>query len=154
MSTNVDLPDFIALRSRLDSTALSNGDRAALRRVDDLDALELCPALYKLFPGQRPHTGHLRLAFLLPFCQQNKAADSIGAQLAREKVSESRILQVARSKSPMDMIQLRRLLTHVEPAVNWSEFGKALWYWNARSRRQFVEDYYLKLYTSSKGVAL
>lgn len=146
-----DLPDFVALRARFESEAFSNGARAELRRLPDLESVALCPALYRLFPGQKPDDRHLRLAFLLPCCKHDAKAKPLGAQLAKEKVSEARVMQVARAHSPLDLIQLRRLLTHIEPAVNWAEFGKTLWYWNPLSKRQLVENYYLAQFTPAKG---
>lgn len=149
---SVDLPDFPALRARFDSEAFSNGSRAELRRVADPESVALCPALYRLFPGQKPDDRHLRLAFLLPCCKHDAKAPSLGAQLAKAKVAEARVLQVARTQSPPDLIQLRRLLTHIEPAANWQEFGRMIWFWGERVKRQLVEDYYLAQFTPAKGV--
>lgn len=150
---NPDLPDFVALRARFESEAFSNGARAELRRLPDMESVALCPALYRLFPGQKPDDRHMRLAFLLPCCKHDAKAKSLGTQLAKAKpkISEARVLQVARAHSPLDLIQLRRLLTHAERAVNWAEFGKALWFWGDRARRQLVEDYYLAQFTPAKG---
>lgn len=148
---SAELPDFVALRARFESETFSNGARAELRRLPDMESVALCPALYRLFPGQRPDDRHLRLAFMLPCCKHDAKARSLGAQLAEAKVSEARVLQVARTHSPLDLIQLRRVLTHAEPAVNWADFGKTLWFWGARARRQLVEDYYLAQFTPAKG---
>ena len=148
---NPELPDFVALRARFESEAFSIGARAELRRVADMDSVGLCPALYRLFPGQKPDDRHLRLAFLLPCCKHDGKAKSLGTQLAKAKVNEERVLQVARAQSPLDLIQLRRLLAHIDPAVDWAEFGKTLWFWGGRARRQLVEDYYLAQFTPAKG---
>lgn len=148
---SAELPDFVALRARFENEAFSNGSRAELRRLPDMESVALCPALYRLFPGQKPDDRHLRLAFLLPCCKHDAKAKSLGAQLSKARISEERVLQVARAHSPLDLIQLRRLLTHIEPAVNWAEFGKALWYWSSLSKRRFVEDYYLAQFTPAKG---
>lgn len=148
---SADLPDFVALRARFESEAFSNGARAELRRLPDMETVALCPALYRLFPGQKPDDRHLRLAFLLPCCKHDAKAKSLGTQLAKAKVREARVLQVARAHSPLDLIQLRRLLAHINPAVNWAEFGKTLWYWGDRARRQLVEDYYLAQFPLAKG---
>lgn len=148
---SADLPDFVALRARFESEAFSTGARAELRRLPDVESVALCPTLYRLFPGQKPGERHLRLAFVLPCCKHDAKAKSLGAQLAKAKVGEARVLQVARTQAPLDLIQLRRLLTHIEPAVNWAEFGKALWYWNHLTKRQLVEDYYLAQFTPAKG---
>ena len=144
-------PDFVALKARFDSEAFPNGARAELRRVAEPDDVALLPALYRLFPGQKPGERHLRLGFLLPHAQHAANARSIGAQLAAAKVGEARVLQVARSRAPLDIIQLRRLLILLDRAVDWQAFGKMAWYWNDISKRQLVEDYYLTKFTPAKG---
>lgn len=146
-----ELLDFVALKARFDSEAFSNGMRAELRRVAEPEEVALLPALYRLFPGQRPDERHYRIAFLLPCAKQAANAKSLGAQLAAAKVSEARVLQVARSRSPLDMVQLRRLLGHAGVAIDWNVFGKMLWYWNDISKRQLVEDFYLAQFTPAKG---
>jgi CRISPR system Cascade subunit CasB len=150
---NADIPNFVALRARFESEAFSNGTRAELRRAVDPDEVALHPALYRLFPGQRPDERHRRLAFLLPCCRHDAKATSVGTQLAKAGISEARLLQVARSDSPLDLIQLRRLLVHAEPAVNWTKFGKMIWCWGKRAKRQLVEDYYLAQFSPVKGDA-
>jgi CRISPR system Cascade subunit CasB len=147
-----ELPDFAALKFRFDSDAFPTGARAELRRVAGLDEVAFCPALYRLFPGQKPDQRHLRVAFLLPSCRHEAKAKTLGAQLAAAKIAEARILQVARARTPQDLIQLRRLLAYIQPAVDWQEFGRTLWYWNDQSKRQLVESYYLAQFTPAKGV--
>lgn len=149
MSAN--LPDFVALKARFENAAFPTGARAELRRVADPESVAFCPALYRLFPGQKPDERHLRLAFVLPCCKHEAKAKPLGAQLATARVAEARVLQVARAQWPLDLIQLRRLLAHIEPAVNWLEFGKMLWFWGERAKRQLVEDYYLAKFTPVKG---
>lgn len=146
-----ELPDFVALKMRYDNESFPTGARAELCRVAEPDDVAFTPALYRLFPGQRPDERHLRLAYLLPHCRHAPKAKSLGAQLAEAKVSEARVLQVARSHAPLDLVQLRRLLTHIEPAVDWSEFGRTVWYWNDRAKRQLVEDFYIGRFTPAKG---
>lgn len=146
-----ELPDFVALRNRYGDENFPTGARAELRRVAEPNDVALTPALYRLFPGQKPDDRHLRLAFLLPCCKHSTKAKSLGAQLAEAKVAEARILQVARAHAPLDIVQLRRLLTHIEPTVDWSEFGRMVWYWNERAKRQFVEDFYIARFTPAKG---
>ena len=148
---SAELPDFVALKMRYDNESFSTGARAELRRVAVPDDVALTPALYRLFPGQKPDDRHLRLAFLLPCCKHEAKAKSLGAQLAEAKVAEARVLQVARAHAPLDMVQLRRLLTYVEPTVNWSEFGRMIWYWNDRAKRQLVEDFYIARFNPAKG---
>lgn len=144
-------PDFVALKARFDSEAFPNGARAELRRVVEPDDVALLPALYRLFPGQKPDDRHLRLAFLLPYAKHAANAKPFGAQLAAAKIAEARVLQVARSRAPLDIVQLRRLLIHLDPAVDWQAFGKTLWYWNNISKRELVEVYYLAKFTPAKG---
>ncbi|OGS99823.1 MAG: type I-E CRISPR-associated protein Cse2/CasB [Gallionellales bacterium RBG_16_56_9] len=148
---SAELPDFVALKMRYDNESFSTGARAELRRVAEPEDIALTPALYRLFPGQKPDDRHLRLAFLLPCCKHEAKAKSLGAQLAEAKVAEARVLQVARAHAPLDMVQLRRLLTYVEPTVNWSEFGRMIWYWNDRAKRQLVEDFYIARFNPAKG---
>ena len=146
-----ELPDFVALKMRYDNETFPTGARAELRRVAEPDDVALTPALYRLFPGQRPDDRHLRLAFLLPCCKHAAKAKSLGAQLANAKVAEARVLQVARAHAPLDMVQLRRLLAHIEPTVDWSEFGRMVWFWEPKDKRKFVEDFYIARFTPAKG---
>lgn len=146
-----ELPDFVALKARFDSEAFPNGARAELRRVADPEGVAFLPALYRLFPGQRPDDRYHRIAFLLPYARHATKAKPLGAQLAYAKIAEARVLQVARSRAPLDLIQLRRLLSHADPALDWQVFGKTLWYWNEISKRQLVEDFYLAQFTPAKG---
>ena len=148
---SAELPDFVALLNRYDSESFPTGARAELRRVAEPEDIALTPALYRLFPGQKPDDRHLRLAYLLPCCKHAAEAKSLGTQLAQAKVAEARVLQVARSRAPLDMVQLRRLLTYVKPTVNWSEFGRMVWYWNDRAKRQLVEDFYIARFNPAKG---
>lgn len=146
-----ELPDFVALKMRYDNESFPTGARAELRRVAEPDDVAFTPALYRLFPGQRPDERHLRLAYLLPYCKHASRTKPLGAQLAEAQVAEARVLQVARSQAPLDLVQLRRLLMHIEPAVDWSEFGRTIWYWNDRAKRQLVEDFYIARFTPAKG---
>lgn len=146
-----ELPDFVALKMRYDSDSFPTGARAELRRVAEPDGVAFCPALYRLFPGQKPDDRHLRLAYLLPCCKHDPHAKSLGAQLVAAKVAEARVLQVARAHAPLDMVQLRRLLAYVEPAVNWTEFGEMIWKWNKYQKRKFIEQFYLAQFTPAKG---
>jgi len=146
-----ELLDFVALKKRYDDENFPTGARAELRRVAEPDDVALTPALYRLFPGQRPDDRHLRLAFLLPCCKHATKAKSLGAQLAEAKVAEARVLQVARAHAPLDMVQLRRLLAHIEPTVDWSEFGRMIWFWEPKDKRKLVEDFYIARFNPAKG---
>lgn len=146
-----ELPDFVALKTRYDDESFPTGARADLRRAAEPDDVALTPALYRLFPGQRPNVRYLRVAYLLPYAKHAAKAKSLGAQLAEAKVAEARVLQVARAHEPLDMIQLRRLLMQIEPTVDWSEFGTMVWFWNERAKRQLVEDFYIARFSPVKG---
>lgn len=145
-----ELPDFVAIHQLYSS--LPPGQRAELRRVSEPDDLSLTPALYRLFPGVRPDDRHRRVAFFLPWCKQ--AAGDIpdfSRQLMERHVTDTRILQVARAVSPLDLIQFRRVVMHTEPVVDWRKFGALLWFWGEKSKRTIVEDYYLAQFANSKG---
>ncbi len=146
-----ELPDFIALRARYDDKSFPSGAKAELRRVAEPDDLALTTALYRLFPGARPDDRHLRLAYLLPWCKHASKTTSLGVQLAEAKVAEARVLQTARARAPLDLVQLRRLVMHIEPAVDWTAFGRTLWFWGERAKREIVEDFYITRFKPAKG---
>ena len=146
-----ELPDFVALRNIYDGGSFPTGAHAELRRVAEPDDVAFTSALYRLFPGQPPDERHRRVAFLLPCCKHATKACSVGAQLAGAMVAEARVLQIARARAPLDMVQLRRLLTYIEPTVNWSKFGRMIWYWDDRAKREFVEDFYIARFNPTKG---
>jgi len=143
--------NFVGLKMRYDNETFPTGARAELRRVAEPNDVAFTPALYRLFPGQHPDDRHLRLAYLLPCCKHAAKAKSLGAQLAEAKVAEARVLQVARSHTPLDIIQLRRLLTYIEPTVDWAKFGQMIWDWDDCAKRQLVEDFYIARFTPAKG---
>jgi len=144
-----EIPHFAALRVRYDE--LPSGARAELRRVAVPDDLSLTTALYRLFPGERPDDWHRRLAYLLPWCRHAAKAKRLGAQLADANVADARVLQTARAHAPLDIVQLRRLVMHIEPAVDWANFGRMVWFWRPDDKRQLVEDFYLAKFASAKG---
>lgn len=154
-------PDFLSLWGRY--TALSPGDKAVLRRVAEPDELREFHALYALFPFGRAHDGWLRVAFLLPWCDdcgdnRRDSAFSLGKLLVNKKISEMRVFQVARAKSPTDIIQFRRLAIQLNhPKMDWGKLGWLLYRsepdgsWNRESKRQLVENFYLAKFTPAKG---
>jgi CRISPR system Cascade subunit CasB len=147
-----DLPDFAGLWDRYQATTFPAGARAELRRVGEPADLALTTALYRLFPGERPDERHRRVAFLLPWCDGAKGkSPGFAEQMVAKGISEARVLQVARAPSPLDMIYFRRLAMHVEPVVEWANFGPILWFWGDRSKRRIMEDFYLALFKTSKG---
>ncbi len=133
---------------------LRPGPKAELRRAaTPADLLEV-PAFYRLFSG-RGNTewekqAYQRLIFCLPCIKQHiEKPVSLGAALARSDesgrstVGEKRLFQIIRSESPNDMIQLRRILKMVEPTVNWPLAARQLWFWNTRSKRDLLENYFM-----------
>lgn len=138
-----DRPDFVGVYERFKK--MDTGYQAIMRRVSEPDNLRDTPALYRLYPGERPHDGWVRVAFFLPWCDHKDAAASFGAQLAQSGVPESRIFQVARAHFPLDLIQLRRLAIQIKPAVSWQTLGELLFYWGEKKKRQFVEEYFIAL---------
>lgn len=143
---NQKRPEFMALYEAWEQ--LPKGPKAELRRVGRPDELILVPAFYRLFSGRAMQEweklAYQRLIFCLPCIKHTDNDIGLGKALARGKgVSEKRLFQVIRSDTPNDMIQLRRILQMVEPSVNWSNTAKLLWYWNERSKRDLLEDYFI-----------
>ena len=147
---NKEPPDFSSLWQRFAS--LSPGQKAELRRVSDPEDLrDYTSVVYRLFPGQSLHAGHLRVAFLLPWIEHVDNPAGLGRQWVEAKVADARVLQVARSDEPNDLIQFRRLAMQVKPRVDWSTFWKTLWYWGPRAKRGLVENFYLAKFAPIKG---
>ena len=55
-----------------------------------------------------------------------------------------------RADYPNDIIQLRRILQHIKPAVNWPNAARQIYFWNSkdsggvkRNKRQLLEDFVL-----------
>jgi len=146
---NSTTPDFALLWRSYEQ--LTPGQKAELRRVAEPEDLRDYASVYRLFPGQPLDDRHLRLAFLLPWCEQAAEAPSLARQYLKEGVAEARILQVARADKPNDIKQFRRLAMQVKPRVNWAEFGKTLWFWGVNAKRSLVEQYYLAKFEPAKG---
>lgn len=134
-----DKPDFKALWARWER--LEPGPKAELRRVRDPVDLTNVPAFYRLTSGLA-WPGWQRVVFCLPWAAHRDGADPLGTVLARAGLSEKRLFQVIRSSEPNDLVQLRRLLQHARPVVDWGRFGAQLYYWNEENRRRLLEDFY------------
>ncbi len=140
------LPDFMALYKAWEQ--LRPGMKAELRRIGSPDELIETPSFYRLFSGKATQEwakqAYQRLIFCLPCIKHMEKDVGLGEALAKGKgISEKRLFQVIRSEPPNDMIQLRRLLLMAEPSVNWPRVGKLLWYWNERSKRDLLEEYFM-----------
>ena len=82
-------PDFSNLwRSFANFTP---GQKAELRRVSEPNDLRDYASLYRLFPGQSLHAGHLRLAFLLPWMEHADRPAGLGKQWVDAKVADARV---------------------------------------------------------------
>lgn len=148
------LPDLMSLYEAW--TQLSPGQKAELKRVGVPDELVETPAFYRLFSGRASgewrKRAFQRLIFCLPCIVHTDKQVSLGAAIARYErgVSEKRLFQIIRSEFPNDIIQMRRILKMVEPVVNWPMAAKILWYWNERSKRDFLEEFFLNQTTDKE----
>ncbi|GAB2889221.1 type I-E CRISPR-associated protein Cse2/CasB [Paralcaligenes ginsengisoli] len=138
------LPDFVALYQRYKTLSVHGDFRSQLgKRIGAPDELRDRPAFYRLFPGESPPAWGEKIAFFMPFCSHQAGASSLGQKLAEAKISEARLLQVIRADYPNDLIQLRRLVQLVEPSVDWFALGKTLYFWNAKAKRDLLEDFFI-----------
>lgn len=145
-----DLPDFARFHKQWQKLQENSGARADLRKVSAPEELFDIPAFYRLMdqfgwkslsPWQQANWQ--RLVFLAPHLRA-EGRHSLGKALATSKaVSEKRMFQVLRSDSPQDVVQLRRLLKHADPAVDWTAAAKQLWCWQQREKRSLLEDFVL-----------
>ncbi len=144
--------DFMELYKKWQQ--LTAGQRAELRRVNNPGELLEVPAFYRLFSGmgskEWKKDAYQRLIYCLPCIQAHTDEPvSLGAALAKKRdgghpvVSEKRLFQVIRSNAPNDMIQLRRILKMAEPVINWPRAATTLWFWNDRSKRDLLEQFFL-----------
>lgn len=142
-------PDYAALAMRFQQ--LTPGQKAELRRLSSPEEAGEHPAFYRLFPGLTATPYRQRLAFLLPWAEHRAGSRPLGAQLARAKVSERRVYQVVRAETPNDLIQLRRLLQHTKPHLDWQDFGEALFFWGDTRKRQLIEQYFVHQTTDTNA---
>ncbi|MCV5197446.1 type I-E CRISPR-associated protein Cse2/CasB, partial [Escherichia coli] len=69
---------------------------------------------------------------------------SLGRALANSgRINERRIFQLIRADRTADMVQLRRLLAHAEPVLDWPLMARMLTWWGKRERQQLLEDFVL-----------
>lgn len=133
--------DFREIAQRFEK--LGNGPRAELRRCAKPKDVAMVPAFYRLLPGIRTDGRWERLVYFFPYVKHHPGNDSLGAQLAKAKISEKRLFQVLRSHPPNDLIQLRRLVQQAEPALDWQRFGEMIFFWNEDQKRRILEDYFM-----------
>ena len=141
------MSQFTELHQRFWQT-LDNGQRAEIRRVATLEDLETLPAFYHLLGYFEPKDikQWARVAFFLPFVEKhNKEAKPLGKQFRDAKISEKRIFHIVRSTSPNDLIQLRRVTQQAKlSSINWDTLGKSLFYWNNISKKNLVQNFFIK----------
>jgi CRISPR system Cascade subunit CasB len=134
-------PDFVALYDRFKK--LGKGPQAELRRVATLERVSDLPAYYRWLGGVPPSGRLERIAFLMPFASHNAAAEPLGRQLFKKQVREIRLFQMLRSEPPVDIEHLRRLLKYLqEPDLDWQQFGRAIYFWGAHSKRAILQQYF------------
>lgn len=144
--------------------ALSNGDKAIIRRCVQPDDLLITPAFLRLisetlgqFNGvERANAmtffNHLaqmaRIVYFLPFAKS--AGQALGAVFNQQKISERRLFLVVRSEYPQDLTQLRRLCQQCkDEAIDAWKLMQLLLYWgkdkatSEKSKRQLMRDFYL-----------
>ena len=140
-------PDFMSLFQAW--RQLPPGPMAELRRCASPEALLSIPAFYRLCSGRSASAwekaAYQRVVFCLPCVHHSDHAAGLGKALttSARKVSEKRLFQVLRSEPPNDMVQLRRIMQMVEPTVHWPTAATLFWYWNDRSKRDLLEDYFV-----------
>ena len=134
---------------------LKPGPKAELRRVKEPEELMDRPAFYHFIASlgfENPwKEGLAMLLFCIPYISHPGENNRIGAALGKSgKVSEKRIYQVIRSEYPNDIIQLRRILQHIKPQVNWPTAAKQIYFWHLKNKdhvkqnkRQLLEDFIL-----------
>ncbi|MCQ6962899.1 type I-E CRISPR-associated protein Cse2/CasB [Methanolobus chelungpuianus] len=137
---------FTELHQRFWET-MDNGQRTEIRRASNPEDLECLPAFYHLIRYHNP--GEIRqlarVAFLLPFAEKHSEnTKPLGRQLSDAKISEKRIFQIVRSSSPNDLIQLRRAVQQAKlSSIDWDVFGKSLFYWGEKSKKQLVQSFFV-----------
>lgn len=146
---NEGLPDFIDFYNSW--THKKPGETADIRRVVTPEELLDLPAFYRLLqpfgwtvdlpPWEKERWQ--RLVFLINYVE-NEGEHSLGKALALSgKVNEKRLFQIMRSEGPSDLIQLRRILKHVKPDVDWQKMARQVWHWDKNEKRSLMEDFIL-----------
>ena len=136
---------------------LKPGPKAELRRIKEPNELLDRPSFYRFVASlqwdQIWKEAIARMIFCIPYICHMDSKITLGEALGKSgKVSEKRIYQVMRSEYPNDIVQLRRILQHIKPHVNWPLTGKQLYFWKLGSddrdkakqkKRQLLEDFVL-----------
>lgn len=145
--------DFVALKQRFDEK-LTPGQRAEIRRIAGIEELSYIPAIYHLTyqSSEKMSPGLLQTIYFLPYVDHSENAASLGEQLVKARINETRIFQVVRSEAPQDLYYLRRIFQQVKPTANWADLGKLLFFWRGEySKKKLLEDYFTAQYQSRKS---
>lgn len=133
-----------------------------LKRVIEPEDLLENSVFYELYKKQNKDAAQrnqfLRLVYCLPFINHKEGGKTLGQVFAQKEknrsiISESRVIQLSRTdENTKSMVQLRRLLKQVQSklregliTLDWNKFGKKLIFWNKKTRRDILEDYFLSL---------
>ncbi|MEA1050881.1 CRISPR-associated protein Cse2 [Lamprobacter modestohalophilus] len=145
-----ETPDLAGLHARFN--ALPPGAQADMRRAETPEDLRATPALYRLFPGARPTPRQIRLAFILPWCPNERGQKRLAALLADE-ISEQRLIQVVRTpcEHGKDLIQFRRIIRQLHPRLGWLDIAETLYFWGVPRKRKLVEDFFMALHRLDQG---
>lgn len=144
--------------------ALSNSDKASIRRCVEPDDLLITPAFLRLIgetlrqfkeadrANAATFLNHLsqiaRIVYFLPFAKLK--GQSLGEVFNQQKISERRLFLVVRSEYPQDLIQLRRLCQQCKDVdIDGLKLANLLLYWgkdkatSESCKRQLMRDFYL-----------
>jgi len=134
---------------------LPNGAQAELRRCASVEDTRYTPALYRLLLTDRQVTdAQARLAYMLPVCPQKNGGAHPGAVLVAARVSEQRVMQIARAHrtNPEDALTgLRRVVQHSEGMMPWAKIARLISRWRKDDVQELVEGYFLNLHKLDKG---
>ncbi len=146
--------------------ALSNGDKATIRRCVEPDDLLITPSFLRLIRETLANfkdpelvnvrtffsdlSRSARVVYLLPFIDHRPQGNSLGAAFSKQKISERRLFIVMRSEYPQDLIQLRRLCQQIkDEPLDALKLSKQVFNWGKEknhsefSKRQLLKDFYL-----------
>jgi len=101
---------------------------APVRRATCPEDVYLIPLFYQLMGSHALEPWACRAMFLLPCLQEGN--HTLGQALAARVARAPRVMQMARSAPPLDLIQLRRLIGHNPLSVNWSDVVGTLKLWD------------------------
>lgn len=130
--------------------SLSPGVQAPMRRVAAPDDLRETPGLYRLFPGSRPSDKQVQAAFIIPWCRNLSGTQKLGP-LCADRIGEARIIQIARTSTPADLIAFRRIVIQLQPSLGWLEVAPLVYAWGPEIKRDFVEAYFIVLHKLDRG---